>query len=142
MDKGIIVRTIATIIGSFLTYKAAMTKSRHDYQAKIEQMKMEAEAKLKESTATTESIYIGEMKHIINAYKEQVEDLKRENQEIRQQISKLKDEQKEIIEKLTKERTYYERELELKDEIIEGLQEENEDLKNKLFVKKEDEIND
>lgn len=149
MDKGSIITAIigafVTILGSYGTYKAAMTKSKQDYELKIEQMKLEAEEKIKEDVATTESIYVSGMEHVINEYKAQVEsfrsevdDLRKENQEIRQQISKLKDERKEITEKLDQERTYYKRELELKDEIIEGLQMENEDLKEEIIILKED----
>ena len=50
----------------------------------------------------------------------------------------MQKERKEIIDKFNEERTYYERELELKDELIEVLQVENEDLKQEIIILKED----
>lgn len=133
-DKNIIITAITTIVGSVLTFIATMVKSKHDYQAK-----------LKEDTKSTESIYVSGMEHVITEYKAQVESfrsevesLRRENLEIRNQIRKLKDERKEITEKLNQERTYFERELELRDELIDELREENEDLKTELLGLKED----
>lgn len=128
---------IAVVTGA-LTWLATRTKSHYDFRAKKA-----------ESDSSTEGIYVQNMEMILKEYKEQVSAfrtevraLKDENKDIRKQLEELKSERSEIIEEFNKERTYYERELELKDEIIEGLQEENEDLKNKLFILKEDEIND
>ncbi len=142
MDKSSIITAfitaIATIIGSYTVYKAAMTKSKHDYQVEIERMKMETENKLREESATTESIYIGGMEHVINEYKAQVEsfrleveDLRKENLEIRQQISKLKESHR-------KELAEYKEYTDLLKKENKELREENNELKEEISTLKEE----
>jgi predicted RNase H-like nuclease (RuvC/YqgF family) len=108
---------IIAIATGLLTWLATRTKSHYDLRAK----------KI-ESDSSTEGIYVQNMEMILKEYKEQVSAfrtevraLKDENKDIRKQLEELKSERSEIIEEFNKERTYYERELELKDEIIDEL---------------------
>ena len=125
---------ITAIITGVLTYLATQVEASYRFKEKGV-----------ESGAKTEGIYVENMTTILAEYKEQVSSfrdevkmLREENQDIKRQLNDLQKERKEIIDKFNEERTYYERELELKDEIIDGLQEENEDLKQEIIILKED----
>lgn len=120
-------------IPSFLTFLGLYLTAVHGPKvlAKIQGKQKKEEVKL-EGDSNAEVMYVTNMSVILGEYKEQVSGFRDELQTVRKEFAEFKEAHKKEVEEYKTNIIFLEREIELRDDRIEELETENNELKDRI----------